>query len=168
MRSLAIFFVCLVLLGVSGVVAGEQPSPVVTVVWEKPDSYIDVRATIEPQGKFEKRLFAALGDFIEAEAAKILLPGQQLKVTIHNLDMAGYIEMNLLRMGEWIRVVRDPDHVMIEIEHQLVDKSGEIISELRKSYTSLTRSQWTPGAQSRTFQYEKQIIREWLRSLTSG
>jgi hypothetical protein len=159
--------VFLTFLGVSGL-AAEQPPPVVTVAWENPDSYVDVRAAYGTQGQFEKRLFAALGAFIEKEAAKILVPGQKLMVTVHNLDMAGFIEMNTLRMGEWLRVVRDPDHVMIEIEHQLVDESGEVISELRKRYTARPRSQWSPGNEGRSFQYEKQVIIEWLRSIPRG
>jgi hypothetical protein len=155
----------LTLIGAGSLVAEELPPPIVTVTWENPDSYLDVRATIEPQGSFEERLFAALGRFIEVEASKILSPGQKLQVTVHNLDMAGYIERSMLQTGDWIRVVKDLDHVMIEIEHQLVDASGEVLSELRKMYSKRPRWQRSAATEARSFQYEKQVILEWLRSL---
>ncbi len=167
MRTLISSCVCLILLGVTGLVAEEPATPVVTVIWEDPDSYVDVRATLETQGRFEKRLFEALTAFIETEAAQILSPGRQLKVTVHNLDLAGYIEMNLLYAGEDTRVYRDSDRVMIEIEHQLLDASGAVLSEQRKRYTTQWRSLSSAMKQRGSFHYEKRLIRAWLRHLGS-
>lgn len=164
MKKFVTVFVCLIILGLAGEAADE--APVVNVTWENPAGYFDIRATNEPQRKFEQQLFGALTEFIEKESVPLLSSGQQLNVTIHNLDMAGFIQMNGLQLGEEIRVIRDSELVMMEIEHSWLDASGEVISEERKKYTGMyTHSLRADLRRGRSFHYEKKVLRDWLDHL---
>ncbi|MCP4897059.1 MAG: DUF3016 domain-containing protein [bacterium] len=167
MKNVIQLCICLLLIGSSPAFAAEREAPVISVDWENPRQYVDIRASLEPQPVFEEQLFEALGEFIEQESARVLEAGQELKVVIHNLDLAGQIEMNVINSGEDSRVVRGRELVMIEIEHTLLDSSGQVISEKREKFSGTTsRVLQSTLMQGRSFHWEKELIRDWVRTLT--
>ena len=106
---------------------GDDDSNVV-VEWSDIRKFVDIRAGSGNQRRFEQHLFKELESHIRAETSALPKNGDRLVVTVHDLDLAGEIEMNSMGLGANARIIREPTLTMIDIEFQLLDASGTIIS----------------------------------------
>jgi hypothetical protein len=163
MISLPAIVVSLLVLSAGNADAPAQKQPEVVVEWKDVRSYADIRAGRGNQLRYEQRVFKELGNHIKTESAKLLKEGQQLLVTVHNLDLAGEIRMNAMGPGENMRVVREPTLTMIDLEYKLLDASNKVLISGRDKMRGNRSYRFGSHAMhNRSFNYEKQMISDWL------
>ena len=136
----------------------------VEVVWQSPENYRDIKPTNEKKSKFQEKVFKELEQHFTELASK-LDEKQTLKITVHDIDLAGDIRYMVGPHNQNTRVVRDIDFPKMKFDYQLLDASKKSIENgsadikdmgfmtgIRKSLTS------------DSFHYEKNMIDDWFYS----
>jgi len=145
-----------------GSLASAQSVPVVEVIFEKPENYTDVY----PRTRFgsETELKQALDDIrriFAEQGARQLKPGDKLKVTVLDVNLAGEFEPGGASRGDY-RIMRGITWPSMKVRYVFTrdgqERSGEmLISD--SSYQDHAR-QCSTGGQ---FCYEERMIQRWLR-----
>jgi hypothetical protein len=93
------------------------------VNWLKPETYHDIRAGEQNRKTFQKRTFKILEKHLMKLASK-LSHEQTLKITIHDLDLAGEIDFSATRQ---IRILREPYSPRVTLSYQLLEGNEKVI-----------------------------------------
>ena len=80
-------------------------SGVITIEWDHPQNYSDVKAVGGRQGAYEVKVFQALTDNLAKVAKKTLKSGLTLELIVTNLDLAGDVQSTFGATPNDIRVV---------------------------------------------------------------
>ncbi len=133
----------------------------VTVSWQNPDKYSDIRAGNSARKHFRDNLFSEL----EAHLVKLAkqLPSEvQLKLKVTNLNLAGEVHYNFA-LHQDIRIVKSSYWPMMEFEYQLTENQQVVKSDTIKLKDMLFMDR---GGRSRlshdSYHYEKRILTDWF------
>ncbi|MHC1654752.1 DUF3016 domain-containing protein [Stenotrophomonas maltophilia] len=141
----------------------------VSVKWDDPAKFTEIRRS---SNRFEAERgdwVQQLARYLQTTAAKPLLPGQTLDVTLVDIKRAGDYEPWHGPRGRDIRVMRDIYPPRITLQYTLKDASGRIISE---GDARLSDTGYLQGggllSDSDPLRYEKRLLNDWVkRQLTS-
>jgi hypothetical protein len=135
----------------------------VTVNYVKPDDFIDMPRS--PQDREQvlrdlSRHFASLG--------KELPAGQDLKVTITDVDLAGWLEPRRWAMDD-IRIMRGgADWPRIDLSYTL-EQNGQVIRSGKDTLQNMNYQQRiSKYTASDPLRYEKQMIDDWFHKAVTG
>ena len=152
-------WVAAALLAMAGAASAE-----VTVNYVKPDEFIDMPHSPHDRDQVLRditRHFESL--------AKELPAGQNLKVTITDLDLAGRLEPRRWAMDD-IRIMRGgADWPSIDLSYTL-EQNGQVIRSGNESLRNMNYQQRiSKYTASDPLRYEKQMIDDWFhKSITGG
>jgi len=144
-----------------GTCASAQSAPVVDVSFEKPESYTDAwqRSRHGTDAELKQTLDAIQRIFAE-QGARHLKPGDKLKVTVLDLDLAGEIEP--ARSGAMdLRVVRSITWPRMTVRYSLTRDGKETSADAKMSDPGYQDNAGT-CSRSGDFCYEKQMIGRWM------
>jgi hypothetical protein len=135
----------------------------VTVNYVKPDEFIDMPRSPQDREQVMRELnrhFASLG--------KELPAGQNLKVTITDIDLAGRLEPRRWAMDD-IRIMRGgADWPSIELSYTL-EQNGQVLRSGKETVKNMMYqeriSKYSSGDPLR---YEKQMIDDWFHKEITG
>ncbi|NMH60389.1 DUF3016 domain-containing protein [Alteromonas ponticola] len=151
----------LAMLGVSPVNAAE-----LTVNWDTPEDFTDVRPVNESRKGFRERTLASLEEYLVKLAAT--LPSQQkLTLTVTDLDLAGEVwPSSFVGLGNTSADVRLVKRIYIPrmtFSYSLADETGALVKE---ADVNLKDMGFMDGVSSRFKEhplgYEKQMLKEWF------
>lgn len=163
----------LLIVAALGLVAGGQLHafdpvkglPKTEVVFFEPEKFTDVRDSAS--GDSEKARNATLDDLrthVIKQANRYLLPGQQLKITVIDVDLAGDIEPWRGGSMSDVRIVKDLYPPAIKLAFQLTDAEGNVLKQgdrnLRDTSFMMSLSMMD---RSDSLRYEKNMLDDWLR-----
>ncbi|WP_298443754.1 DUF3016 domain-containing protein [uncultured Ferrimonas sp.] len=117
----------------SAAVAAEQPWPQqdgdVTVVWQKPSEYRDVKAASGIQSRYQNHVFASLGKHMQKKITPKLQAGSTMVITVTNLDLAGDVRPTFGATANDIRVVKSVYPPKMDFTYQLKDGNGKVVEQ---------------------------------------
>jgi hypothetical protein len=141
------------------VLAADGASAAVTVAFSHPENYRDLPFATSDRERVLKDLgehFASLG--------KDLPPGQDLRVEVTDLDMAGRIHPNF-RGGQELRILNggaDWPHMALRYS---LESNGRVIASGKENLSDMNYldhiSRYNDGD---TLRYEKRMIDDWFRN----
>lgn len=136
----------------------------VSVSWNDPATFSELTAS-------GNRVEAERGDwlnqlalYLRESAQKALPAGQQLQLTIVDIQRAGRYEPWLGFDMQNVRMIRDIYPPRLTLRFRQLDASGQVLAEgERKLVDSAFMMGSTPNNDSDPLRYEKRMIDNWLR-----
>lgn len=161
-------------LGLAAVGAAQAFDPVkglpkTEVVFFEPEKFTDARDSL--LGDSEKARASVIEDlrthFIK-QAGRYLAPGQQLKITVTDVDLAG--EFEPWRSGQWadVRIVKDIYPPAIKLSFQLTDTDGQVLKKGDRQLRDLGFMMTLSIDRNDPLRFEKALIDDWLREEFRG
>jgi hypothetical protein len=138
--------------------AATDPSAI-TVEFANPETFRDLGDRFAG-GKVAYANLRALNVYLTGRAARLLAPGEQLRVTITEVDMAG--EFELWRRGNRVRVVRDVYPPRIDLTFVLLDAQGTARAQGERKLRDSAFLFGASPVQTDPLRYEKALIDTWL------
>ena len=169
--SRAVWFSLLALVSAGALHAFDpkKPLPKTEVVFFEPEKFTDVRDS--SSGDSEKARNATLDElrtYLVKQANLLLAPGQQLKVTVTDVDLAGDFEP--WRGPQWdeVRIVKDiyPPH--IKLAFKLTDSEGNIVAEGDRDLRDMAFMMRLTINRDDPLKYEKALLEDWVRADFGG
>ncbi|MCW8109387.1 DUF3016 domain-containing protein [Alteromonas ponticola] len=151
----------LVMLGASPAHAAE-----LTVNWDAPEDFTDVKPVNEGRKHFRERTLQTLETYL-SELAATLPPQQKLSLTVTDLDLAGEVwPSSFVGLGNSsadVRLVKRLYIPKMTFRYTLVDETGALV---KQADVRLKDMGFMDGVSSRIKEeplgYEKHMIKEWF------
>ena len=135
----------------------------VTVNYDKPDEFIDMPRS--PQDR-EQVLKEVSRHF--AQLAKNLPAGQDLKVTITDMDLAGRLEPRRWAMDD-IRIMRGGADWPVIVLSYTLEQNGQVVKSGTDTLKNMMYQQRINRYSSgEPLRYEKQMIDDWFQKTITG
>lgn len=155
---------CTVLVAAGALLAAGDPAPRVTVAFFEPEKFTDVRDSALFNDSGRTTYLEQLRDHLLEQAPKHLAEGQRLEITFTDIDLAGDFE--LWRGPQYfdVRMVRDIYPPRLEFSFRLLDATGKVVKEARRTLLDLAfQLRSSIISQHDTLRYEKSMLDDWLR-----
>jgi hypothetical protein len=141
----------------------EKPSRV-TVTFDHPDKFTDVKDSELATEKGRDGYLDDLKEYIQRYAEPRLADGQKLTVTFTDIDMAGDFEPWRGPRFNDIRIVKDIYPPRLTFSFQLTDASGAVVKEGKRDLRDLSfQLRANPVNQDDPLRYEKSMLDDWMR-----
>lgn len=141
----------------------EHLNSAVSVTWHNPDKFLDVDAGEGNQKRFQQRVLDSLERYLHQQLPKVIADGQTIKITVHDLDMAGDVRPWVINNQE-IRIIKSIYPPMIDIEYSLFAQDGSLIDSARTKVRDMGFALMTNiGSRSNSFAYEKTMLKSWMK-----
>ena len=157
MKIFTLFFLALLLTTLSSsLFAGD-----VDIKWEHPEKYTDIQpSNTSTRKKYQQHIFMELTTYLNKLASTRLPKGYHLKITVTDLDLAGYIEFG---PGELQRIVRDIDFPRIKLNYQLI-KDKKVLADDKTILKDMNFLHHINTFNNNiSFYYEKRLLKEWFK-----
>lgn len=166
MKTTRIFFLsALVLLGAGAARALDTvkgPAQVDVVYFER-EKFTDVRDGEFATDKGRDYTLDTLKEYLTKRAARGLLPGQKLAITITDVDLAGDYEP--WRGPQWsdVRIVKDIYPPRIAFMFRLTDADGTVLKEGKRDIRDMAfMMKITMTFRDDPLRHEKTLLDDWL------
>lgn len=155
----------LVVFNAHWVVAEEQQTPKVEVVWESPEDYTDVRPANQSRKRFMEQTFRGLEKHFQ-KLGKRLPEDYQWQLTVTDLDLAGQVWpasfVGFGQGGQDVRLIKDIDIPRIAFSYQLVS-DGETLKRAEVELKDMGfLHKGLRGSESDPLRYEKRMLNDWF------
>lgn len=159
--SVVLFLSCGVLFA-----AEAAPKPPVQVEYISPEKFTDISST--NYGPPNPNYLDQLRKHVEKKAAGYLRPGEQLTISIKDIDMAGGFEPWIMPVNPDVRMVRDIYPPRIVLNYELRDGDGKVL-QAGDEKLSNPAFLLNPRPNSLdTMRHEKALLDGWLSKVFSG
>ncbi|WP_423185520.1 DUF3016 domain-containing protein [Alishewanella sp. d11] len=148
----------MIILAMSGVVTAAE----VTVNFEHPEKYTDIKPTNDSKSRYQERVLKAFEGFFTDYAAKVP-EGYTWQVTVTDIDLAGDVDYFAGATGQPLRIVKDLYSPAIRFTHSLKDSSGKEVLAGEERLRDMGFMHSVSKVSSRNeFEYEKNMLDEWF------
>ena len=154
----------LLILGLSTLSAAAVAAPpVVTVTYDHPEKFTDVKIEHSPSDKERDHILGELKRHIEERAARRIPDDSRLAVTVTDVDMAGGFDMPTGQPGLWrVRMVRDIYPPRMDLAFKLTGADGKVVNEGSRKLVDLGFLMGSYGLSSDMLRYEKAMLDSWM------
>ncbi|MBY5923087.1 DUF3016 domain-containing protein [Ferrimonas balearica] len=135
----------------------------VTVIWQEPDNYRDVKAGSGVQSRYQNHVFATLGKHLQKSIEPLLAEGETITITVTDLDLAGDVRPSFGATPNDIRIVKSvyPPRIEFSYEVKAADGSVKVVGEEKIADLGFdTRS--TTRYRNDTLRYEMRMLDDWV------
>jgi hypothetical protein len=135
----------------------------VTVTFENPEKFTDVKDSQAGTDKGRDFYLKELRQLVEEEAARLLPAGQKLTIVFTDIDLAGdYLPS--MPADQNIRVMKDIYFPRMKFTYKITDAVGAVVKEGTEniSDTNYLQNIAIVGRGEELF-YDKALLRDWLR-----
>ena len=130
------------------------------VEWVKPDEFTDIRAGNLNRKKFKEQVFKQFEEHFAALASK-LPEGQQLKIQVHNIDLAGDVNAGGINR---IRIIKEIYVPKIKFSYQLLnDKDTELTAGKANLKDMNFMGNNSLKYKHHSFAYEMKMLDHWFK-----
>ncbi|MFZ4478368.1 MAG: DUF3016 domain-containing protein [Rhodoferax sp.] len=135
----------------------------VSVTWQEPGQYSDIRPGNESPDVFQARLFKEF-DKTFSDLAKKLPDGYRLEITVTNLDLAGEANRMSSTTARDFRIIKQNDWPRMAFNYTLRDATSAVVVEGKEDLKDMNfMSQSGLLSDNTSFIYEKKMIKDWFR-----
>lgn len=166
MKSLAAFFATVALaftLGCQTPPGADAYSDRVSVNYENPERFTDLKEDLHGTGKSSERMQDLFRAMVREEAGPRLKDGQKLTITFTDVDLAGdYLPS--ASSGYDIRVVKEIYPPRQRFNYRLTDASGAVVKEGSEAISD-TNFSWNINPVNRHDElfHDRELFRDWVR-----
>jgi hypothetical protein len=134
------------------------------VTWLAPEKYTDIDPGNESRDNFKQRVFKEF-NAIFSELAKELPDGDQMEITVTDLDLAGEVNRRHNRQNQDIRIVKEIYWPRIVFSYTVKNAKNELISSGKEDIKDMNfmSSIGTYSAKT-SFNYEEKMLKDWFRA----
>jgi hypothetical protein len=136
----------------------------VTVVFDHPEQFSDVKDAFIPTEKGRDVILADIRKFIVDRANSFLKKGQKLEVKFTDIDLAGDFRPELGPSFNGIRILKDLYSPKMELEFRLTGADGKVLVEGKRKLTDQAYLQRLVPPNHDPLCYDKDLLSDWLRS----
>ena len=145
-----------------------KPFPKTEVVFFEPEKFTDIRdASLGDSESAHNAVVGELREYIAKQANRLLAPGQVLKITVPDIDLAGEVEPWHAAAND-VRVVREIYPPRITLAFRLTDAAGNIVAQGDRSLVDRDFMMRLSITMDDSRRYEKAMIDDWLRKEFGG
>lgn len=137
------------------------PAGSVEIRFFEPDRYVDANNRFS-SGIGPKATLAELRRLIEQAASPFLAPGEHLVVDVLDVDLAGFPNPGA-NFPYGLRVVTDATPPSFRLRYTLLNQRGQRIVSNDERVSDINFLLGARAAQSGSFPYERELLREWAR-----
>jgi len=149
------------LLAPAAAFAGDASS--VTVIFDHPENYADVKDAFVGTEKGRDDLLAELRQFIESRAPSYLQKGQRLEIRFTDIDLAGDFEPSHGPQFDRVRIMKGVYPPRLEFGFKLTDANGQVLKEGQRKLTDLAyQSRLVRPGLDGELRYEKDLLVVWM------
>lgn len=135
----------------------------VSVGWNDPAQFSEMRYSADHWESARGDWLQQLASHLRARIAPRLQPGQQLQLTIEDVDLAGGYEPWLGANYRHVRMMRDTYPPRITLSYELTDASGNRIAGDRHRLVDASYLMHSSRVnESDTLRHEKRLIDAWV------
>ncbi len=152
------------IIGVSASVFASAPARAaeVSVHWQEPDKFTDIRSGNEAAPVFQSRMIKEF-DAVFADLAKKMPAHYQWDIVVSDVDLAGELRPSHSRMGREVRIVKGLDWPRISLSYTLKNTTNAVVisgKEQINDMNFMAHSDIRSGASR--FYYEEKMLRDWF------
>ena len=152
----------LLLCGLSFFTIGTAYAGEVSVQWQQPEKFTDIRPANDTRKAYRERVLKKFDGFF-AELANKLPEGYKWEVTVTDLDLAGDVDYFAGGAGNPLRVVKDIYSPAIKFSYVVRDKHGEEVASAEEKLRDMGFMQTLNSvSNSDEFRYERQMLQDWF------
>jgi hypothetical protein len=134
----------------------------VTVDFQNPEQFRDVRESLG--GGTDENALSALRTYLQENAPTFLQPGQKLRVTFTDIDLAGDFPTAGGGRFDRVRLIRSIYIPRQEITFELTDPSGAVLKHGKRTLTDMNfQSNGLRIGSDQPYFYDKVLLEDWLR-----
>ncbi|GAA5191504.1 DUF3016 domain-containing protein [Ferrimonas gelatinilytica] len=166
MKQLIWLFSLVFCAGVAAQEAPEWPTQdgVVTVIWQQPEEYADVRTGSGLQSRYQNHVFATLGKELQKSVTPLLQEGQQARFVVTDLDLAGDVRPSFGAASSDIRIVKSIYPPRIKFSYSIVGPDGQVVALGEEDLRDMGfDSRPATRHQNEALRYEIRMLDEWVR-----
>ncbi|GJE19529.1 DUF3016 domain-containing protein [Methylobacterium marchantiae] len=158
----------LLTLGLFAFAGSAMAAPVgsVEVRFIEPDRYSDANNRFE-SGIGPKATLAELRRLIDQAASPLLAPDERLVVDVLDVDLAGFPNPGA-NFPYGLRVVTDATPPSFRFRYTLTTSRGQRVAAGEERLTDVNFLLGARSAQSSSFPYERELLRDWARRRFAG
>lgn len=134
----------------------------ISVAFIEPEKFTDARrAELEPTSSAILREFEK---FLIETGARYVPEDMRLNIRVTNIDLAGDFELFRGPQADQVRITKGlyPPHVALEFE--LVDSAAKVVKTGKRDLTDIDYQLRSAYPREDYLRYEKDILRDWLRT----
>lgn len=164
MKSFPLRLLCLAGLALAGLSAhAAQPPATVNVQYRNPASFTEAKHSFGMNARDANAYLKPLKAYVEQRAARILAPGQRLRIELTDVDLAGEFEPWRGANFSRVRIIKDVYPPRIDLNFTLYGADGKVMREGSRSLRDVAFFSRTQRGDSDALRYEKSLIDRWLR-----
>lgn len=161
--SSLVFILALLVPGVGMTAGAEQSKKAsVTVVFDRPDQFTDIKDAFMPTEKGQEAIMAEIRRFVESRAKSCLQSGQKLEVKFTDINLAGEFEPQRGPGFQDVRIFKAIYSPRLKLEFKLVDADGKLVSEGKRELKDVAYQSRMAFPLDDGLRYEKDMLRDWI------
>jgi len=159
-RSSGLVLACCIAVAAS---AAASDASNVTVIFDRPENFRDVKDAFVPTEKGRDDIFAEFRRFLADRAASYLDQGQRLEIKFTDIDLAGDFEPHVGTRFDAVRIMKDVYPPRLEFDFKLTGADGRVIKEGKRRLTDMSYLQRIirPGNDG-SLRYEEDLLTDWM------
>ncbi|SHH96866.1 DUF3016 domain-containing protein [Ferrimonas marina] len=136
----------------------------VTVIWQQPDDYTDVRTGTGIQSRYQNHVFATLGKHLQKQIEPMLTEGQTITFTVTDLDLAGDVRPSMGRTTSDIRIIKSVYPPRIAFNYEVKDPAGQVVTQGEENIRDMGFDSRPPSRyRNESLRYELRMLDDWVR-----
>lgn len=153
-------------LGSSFIASAQGDRPAVEVEFQQPDEFTDLTSEWLDD-RADPGYLEELRRHIERTASNRLAPGQRLRVTITDIDMAGDFEPERGAQNQDVRIVKSIYPPRIDLTFTLTDAVGNVLEQGERKLRDQAFD-WNirPTMRNDPLRHEKTLLDDFIRNVT--
>lgn len=142
----------------SPVYAGE-----VSITWQTPEKYTDIRPSSETREAFQERVAKELGE-VFVDLAKKLPNDVKWAITVTDVDLAGDVHPMMRGTANDIRIIKEIYWPRMSLSYRMTDGKGATIAEGQEDIKDMNfmMGMHIPSGHT-SFEYEEKMLQDWFR-----
>jgi hypothetical protein len=135
----------------------------VSVEWTDPAQFSDIRFSNNRWEAQQGSWVAELARHLQQQAARRLPAGQQMEVTITDIQRAGRYEPWMGINYGHVRVMRDIYPPRMTLNVRITGADGQVLAEGERKLSDMSYLQNSTPVDTDNLRFEKRMIDDWLR-----
>ncbi|SDR92943.1 Protein of unknown function [Opitutus sp. GAS368] len=156
-------FLGLVAAGAASAASADKPAAPIEVTFIAPEKFTDVKDDAMGTDRGRDAVLGELKEHLVTQAAKYMVPGQQLEIKVTDVDLAGDFEPWRGPNFNDIRIVKDIYPPRVDLEFRLLGADGKVVSEGKRQLRNPDYLLTVARPTADRLRYEKEMLSDWLR-----
>ncbi len=135
----------------------------VTVIWQEPDNYRDVKTGSGVQSRYQNHVFATLGKHLQKAIEPLLAEGETMTIRVTDLDLAGDVRPSFGATPNDIRIVKSVYPPRMEFTYEVKAADGSVKASGQEKLADLGfDSRSATRYHNDALRFEMRMLDDWV------